>query len=549
MNNVPVRKIVVLGGGTAGWLSALVANATIPNARVTLVESEEIGILGAGEGTTPHFIKMMDFLGIPASRIVREAGGTIKSAIKFTGWGENWRQNGHYYHGFGLFNPTQFGEFTSDFDRYSITDLLSVYNHVAPEELDFTAMYSNRRRVPFIPKRTSEEVELANPIFAYESFGNFAMHFDARKLADMLKNIATHERGVERIEGKVVKFNEDGRGNIASLELESGEIVESDFLFDCSGFARLAIGKHYKAEWQAHEDLPAKRALPFFIPMRDGENPPAHTEAIAMKYGWVWKIPVEGRYGCGYVYDSDYITEEEAVEEIEEFFGGYELTYPRADKGSFQFKAGYYKTPWIGNVLAVGLSSGFIEPLEATSIWVSLFSLETLLANPWEMFNRDQLIIDNFNEKMVAMNSEIADFIYFHYMGGRDDTDFWKKFQDIDNAPESVKKVLEQWEVTSPKYSDSYAKFFQYISWWQVGYGLNRLNKDIIKSVVEENNLKFHEDNFKLVRNEWDWMSQTLPEHKDFLEALRVEPKTPIVPASDVPIKADVEKPAKKKKK
>lgn len=540
------RKIVVLGGGTAGWLTALMAQKLIPNAHITLVESEEIGILGAGEGTTPHFTQTMDFLGIPASRIVKEAGGTLKTAIKFTAWGDDWRQNGYFYHGFDVHEPGRFGEFTSELDGYSISNYLDAYNKVPASELDVTAMYNNRRRVPFLDRRLPPEEEVSDPIFKYESFGNFAMHFNARMLADMFKNIAVNERGVERIEGKVSTLNEDGRGNVVSMTLESGAIVEADFLFDCSGFARLVIGKQLGAEWQSHDILPAKRAIPFFIPMKEDENPPAYTEAIAMKYGWVWKIPVEGRYGCGYVFDSDYITEEEAVKEIEEFFGGYELTYPRADKGGFKFNAGYYKEPWKGNVLAVGLSSGFIEPLEATSIWVSINSLQTILYNPWELFNRSQLVIDKYNEKMVEMNKQIADFIYLHYMGGRDDTEFWQKFKDFDKAPESIKEIIDRWQVAPIKHTDFPGRFFNYISWWQMGYGLKLFNRDVYKSAVEENGHLIHLENYGIVRNELDWMSQTLPDHAKLLNELRSVP--PLLVEEPVE-KPPTKKPVKKKKK
>lgn len=527
MNSAPLRKIVVLGGGTAGWLTALMALQAVPNATVTIIESDEIGILGAGEGTTPKFVSAMEFLKIPTSRIVREASGTLKTAIKFTGWGEDWKDGGHFYHGFDLHDEARWGEIRKMLGKYSINNLLSSYNDVYAGDLDITASYNNLNKTPFIKFTDASSFPISDPIENYDDFSNFAMHFDAKKLAELFKLIAVDERGALRIEGKAVGFNEGSSGKIDSVELDSGETVECDFLFDCSGFARLAIGKHYKSEWVPYKNLPAKRALPFFIDFEEGENPPAYTEAITMEYGWMWKIPVEGRYGCGYVYDSDYIDDIKASKEIEKFLG-FEPKYPRKEKGSFKFEAGYFKTPWTGNVISVGLSSGFIEPMEATSIWACLYALENALANPWEMFNANQIVIDEFNKKMLMMNSEVADFIYLHYMCSRDDTEFWKGFKDVEKAPDRIKTLIKKWAVSIPKDENHHSKFFGYASWWQMAYGLNWLNKDLIKSMVIENNLlefQEHWESFRIKTNEF---VKTLPDHKEILKVLGKVPKKKI---------------------
>lgn len=473
MENRKLNNIVVVGGGTAGWLAALCVRAFVPKAKVTLIESDSIGVLGAGEGTTPSFVTLLDFLGIPVSTLVKETNTTMKSGIRFT----NWNNDGKYFDHTFFYNPT------SDFYPLACNPALSykVVNDI-PNDGHLFDLLSKENKVAFSFR---EAPAGPNPIQAFEAMANFSIHFDAIQLSKLFRGIGT-ERGIERVEGKVIDINTNEYEEISSLVLEDGKEIECDFVFDCTGFAKLIIGNFYNAEWTSYKDqLTVDSALPFFL--KREEELPAFTEATAMKYGWMWRIPLQHRLGCGYVFDSQYITDEEAKQEIEEYLG-YVPEYPRGDKGSFKFKAGVYKTPWIKNCIAVGLSAGFIEPLEATSIQVLAYQLIQALTEPLNLAKRDETYAKVYNERVSDYNEELMSFIYWHYMTKRDDTEFWRSFHDINKAPELCQYYLKSWEYEIPNFYQFYQRInFSEDSWLTVGAGLGLMNKDHLEKYFEEN--------------------------------------------------------------
>lgn len=359
-------KIVVVGGGTAGWLTALSMNKFMPYSEVTVVASSELGILGAGEGTTPHFMDLLKQLDIDESALFEHAKATVKKGIDF----DNWKGDGQkYYHPFWN-------------DQH-------------------------------------------------------ALHFDANLLAKYLESVGL-SRGVKLIDDIVVGINENESGNIKSLSLKNGIDLECDFVMDCSGLRRLIIGEHYKSEWTSYtKHLPAKRAMPFFIE-HDDKNIQEYTSAIAMKAGWVWRIPVQGRYGCGYVFNSDYLTDEQAKAEVEEMLG-HEITVPRY----FNFEAGSYDRTWIKNCVAIGLSSGFTEPMEATSIWIQVMTLQHLTTLMKRYIRDGEMVVAEFNETVRTLNHDLMLFIHLHYLTKRSDSDFWKEFKSKTVTPEYLKKIRE----------------------------------------------------------------------------------------------------------
>jgi tryptophan halogenase len=472
-----LKNFVVVGGGTAGWLTALMIKKDIPNINVTVVESEDIGIIGAGEGTTPHFIQALQYLDINITELFEHADATIKNAIKFTNWNG---ENDFYYHAFVSPDTSTVGLTVNPyrvFDKYNPYFNLYVEKNNNIEDLGLYSTLSEKNKTPLKYNGT----ESIAPIF------KFALHFNAAKLANLLKDIGL-KRGINSVVGNVISIKEDS-GKISSLEIDNGSSLDLDFVFDCSGLNRLIIGKHFKSQWISHDKLPAKKAIPFFIDVKNGEKIPPYTESIAMKYGWMWKIPTQKRYGCGYVYDSDYITESEAVEEIESYLG-FVPEYPRKEKGAFSFSAGFFEKTWVSNCVAVGLSSGFIEPLEATSIWLSIYTLSEILSDLTIFTSEDPRIVEDFNNKIIKFNESISAFIYLHYMTKREDTDFWKKFKDINESPEIVKNILNKWEYSNPQYSDfSDGIAFGYLSWVTIAAGTGNLNKDLICNSNKNNDI------------------------------------------------------------
>lgn len=423
-------NVVVVGGGTAGWITALYFQKTNPGVPVTVIESEQIGILGAGEGTTPNFPHLMQSLGISVSELITECQATIKNGIKFT----NWNSERNFYYPFfaqaGLGEQAYRYPFGTSLPTF-ITPILGAMRGVSSFKYDLTSQISELNLVPMYDKGFAEDSDII-PGTAVAT--EWALHFDARKLAAFLRTKAV-ERGALRIEGTVEQVNAAADGYITSLTTTAGEIP-ADFVFDCSGFARLIVGKFYKGDWKSHSAmLPAKKAVPFFLPL-DDEIPP-YTESIAMDYGWMWKIPTQERYGCGYVFDSDFISDDKALEEIETRLGR-SVDSPK----TFTFDPGCYRNPWVKNSLAVGLSSGFIEPLEATSIWQMAKLLQRFLSDSTSLTTRNDESRRNFNKVYVEETENIASFLHLHYVTKKTNTPFWKDFTKNNSMPDDVKAIL-----------------------------------------------------------------------------------------------------------
>jgi len=246
--------------------------------------------------------------------------------------------------------------------------------------------------------------------------------------------------------------------NRTGLKLSSGLNVESDFVFDCTGFKRKFIGELYNSPWNSYKDvMPAKRAIPFFLPNNENKQ---YTESIALKYGWMWKIPVQGRYGCGYVFNPDMVSDEEAKQEIREL-----LEHDFESPTTFNFEAGAYDKVYINNCMAVGLSAGFIEPLEATSIWVQLVALKLFVEN----FGNENAK-EKINNDLKDINDDVVSFLYFHYLTKRKDTKFWSNFQNNNNMPDKLKDVINK------NYDDSLFEnkngLFEKRNWQAIKHGI-----------------------------------------------------------------------------
>lgn len=465
------KKVVILGGGTAGWITALLVQKIYSDYEIVLVESESIGILGAGEGTVPHFIEVLDFLQIPVSKVMQECSATLKLGINF----ENWNGDGRsYFHGFRA---------TDELSDIKPMNDINVWLHAYEVDSDTYKFHKKLASIGasnFV-KNEKEDLRAPDPIFNLRQFTNFALHFDARKLASYLAKTAIL-RGVIRKEGVLKSVSNNENGEINSIELESGEKIDLDFVFDCSGFARLLIGKHFKDKWTSYKKyLPMKAAVPFFIPYEG--NVKAQTDAIAMKYGWIWKIPVQGRYGCGYVYDSDYITKEQALEEAEQYFG-HTLESPK----HFTFDPGSFENTVIKNCMAVGLSQGFVEPLEATSIWVNTENLiDFLMADG--INNTNDFFRNEINFRAKQRNETIMEFLALHYMTKRTDSQFWidQKNKEIPPAIQTVLSFLENCPRLIQPTSMGFSQFTIH-SYYTIALGLGILDNKRILTTIE--NLK-----------------------------------------------------------
>jgi tryptophan halogenase len=464
-------NIVILGGGTAGWLAALYAERFLPHTSVSVIDSKEIGILGAGEGTTPHFLHMLKELDIPVEHIIKYAKGTFKSGIKFTGWN---KENTSYFHPFK-------DVFSNHIRPYPVYKAILESKNLDSYLLSSVA--GDNYKVTFRNRPDTNNINYDSKLglSKFQPQGNHGLHFDARLLADMLGKTG-RERGIKVIDNIIDNVTSDIDGYITFLNFCDGSNIETDFVFDCSGFSRLLIGKHFKTEWESYLDsIPNDRAIPFFI-KNDTSQVPPYTESIAMNNGWVWKIPVQGRYGCGYVFSSKYTTEDDVKKEIKDKFG--EVEFPNK---IFSFNAGCFKTQWVKNCISLGLASGFIEPLEATSLWTVHESLNLIGKNLPGIINRNENYIKEFNDEIYRLNKEIVSFIYYHYITKKTNTTYWSEFR-MNNIPpagyiEFEERFASIFKTNSPL-SNSFS-YFATPSLLTVGVGIDFFNKNAVKEQYE----------------------------------------------------------------
>ncbi len=505
------KNIVVVGGGSAGWLTALTAKKKYPDLNVIVIESKDIGILGAGEGSTPYMPAFLETLDISFEDLVKNCDATVKNGIKFTNWNN---KDDFYYHGFS-FTDSSLGteSLSSKFLSANPMLLSSIMLNNDVRDVDFTEMVSENNKVPFVIEKNKEGKTLSD----YKRLGYTSFHFNATKLAARFREIGV-ERGIQVFENTITNVSLDKDNNVTSLQLDDNSKILCDFVFDCSGFHRLIIGKTFNSKWKSYKEfLPTDSAIPFFLDMTD--KIPPYTEAIAMKYGWMWKIPLQNRFGCGYVYDSSLISEADAIKEVEDYLG-FVPHYPRKDKGGFSFSPGAFEEPWQNNCVAVGLAANFVEPLEATSLWVSMVELTEIFASPDFLINNCPEIRAEFNKIVVNMNDDILNFIYFHYMSLRKDTPFWEKFS-YENAPEDLKKKLDAWQKRMPGKTDN-GNHWSSKSWFLVGSAQEKINKDLAKQYIEmSSEYKAGIDRYDYYKKYREYKVSECVDHRQFLEGLK----------------------------
>jgi tryptophan halogenase len=399
-----IRRIVILGGGSAGWMSAAALSRSIDrDCSITLVESEEIGIIGVGEATIPPIKLFNDMLGLEENDFLRRTRGTFKLGIQFVNWG----RVGHRY-----FHP--FGSYGKPFD------LVPIQHHwqrahaagLAVSLDEYCMAWAAAKGGHFDQPSKDPRSVLSTYLYAY--------HFDASLYALYLRRLA-ESRGVQRIEGKVVSVQQHpDSGFVESIQLENGARVAGELFIDCSGIRALLIEGALKtgyADWSHW--LPCNRA--WAVPCENTELTP-YTRSTAHAAGWQWRIPLQHRTGNGHVFSTGFMGEDEAAAILLANLDGKALAEPR----QVRFTPGMRKAHWNRNVIAIGLSSGFLEPLESTSIHLIQANISKLLAYfPDRDF--DPLVIREFNRVAVAEIERVRDFIILHYrLTERDDSELWR---------------------------------------------------------------------------------------------------------------------------
>ncbi|TLX52481.1 tryptophan halogenase [Pseudoalteromonas ruthenica] len=446
-----INRVVILGGGTAGWLSAaLLAKMLGKQLSITLVESSDIGTVGVGEATIPPIVAFNNALGIDEKTLIQRTGATIKLGIQFENWG---RKGDSYMHAFGHLGKA-----------LPFCDFHHLFHHAKEQGLghslwDYSLNFQAAKAGRFAPLRRLPNTQLAGTEHAY--------HFDASLYAQLLRERAEHF-GVQRIDAKVDKVEQSDNGDVEALVLQSGERVEGDLFIDCSGQRALLIAQTLGVGFEDWSHwLPCDRAIAVQSHHGDDKDSLPYTRSIAHDSGWQWQIPLQHRVGNGLVYCSRYLDDDQAKAQLLANLPGEALHEPRV----IPFRTGARRQQWHKNVVAIGLSSGFLEPLESTSIHL----IQTAVIRLLKHFPHQGIApasVRAFNRLFSTEMAQIRDFIILHYaLNQRQDSRFWRYCADME-LPPSLSERIAQFQQSGQvhRYQD---ELFAEVAWQQVLIGQN----------------------------------------------------------------------------
>jgi len=419
----PPKHIAIVGGGTAGWMAANLLRHRWRELgiEVTLIESADIGTIGVGEGSTPFLRHFFRTLGIAERDWMPACDATFKSSIRFPGWSSVPRYES-YVHPF-------FSEADLELGNLFFTNACLRRRGQAadanPQDFFLASELARQRRAPHGPGM------------------DYAYHFDAGKLGTFLRTHAVG-LGVRHVVDTVARVERHENGDIAALQLSSGARIEADLFVDCSGFKGLLITETLGEPFHPYrENLFNDRAIAIPTALVEGEDIPCETVSTALRHGWAWQIPLTTRYGNGYVYSADFVSDDEAERELRDHVG------PAAEGATarrLRMRVGCVKQHWRQNCIAIGLAQGFIEPLEATALMLIQFSVEQFIA-ALEQGSFQPLHRDAFNRRACEMFEGVRDYVVAHYqLNTRRDTDYWRANRANRNISDRLASLLDVWD-------------------------------------------------------------------------------------------------------
>ena len=493
----PLRKILIVGGGSAGWMAATFLSRILGRiAEIELLESDTIGVVGVGEATIPPIRKFNKFCGVDEAAFLRDTQGTFKVGIQFENWG---KVGDRYLHAFGRVGQ-ELDALVRMHHWWRLGQQADAADYPRWEELFLGRAATDLGRFGFDPRNPGRLSELLP----------HAYHFDAIAYGQHLRKIA-EAQGVTRIEGVAVDAERSTEtGNVRAIKLEDGRELEADLFIDCSGFRSILLGTAMEEPFDDWSHwLPADRAVVVQSQSSSSQIIPA-TRAIAHSVGWQWRIPLQHRVGNGHVYASAYSSDDEAASRLLGQLDGEAIGDPRV----LRFATGRRQRAWVGNVVGLGLAAGFLEPLESTSIHLVQSALERL-AELLPARDISPALRDRFNAQSAKEWCQVRDLIIAHYkVNQRDDSEFWRYCAAMD-VPETLAENLALWESEGALTIDG-GHLFQLGSWAAVLIGQNLLPKRVhsLTARVSADEIAPH---IQRLAESLRTQAATLPEHSSFL--------------------------------
>lgn len=434
-----IKSIVVLGGGSAGWLTACLIAAKHVNDNspftVTLVESPNIPTIGVGEGTWPTMVNTLQQLGISELTFMQRCDASFKQASKFVNWVDN-QPNDEYYH---PFTPPQ------SFDQISLVNAWqqSYADKPFAEAVCLQTLLCQQKRAP-------KQLKLGD----FNTIENYGYHLNAGKFAQLLTEHGTEKLGVKHILDDVISIKSQANGDIASLTTKLHGDIDGDLFIDCSGQAAALIGKHYQVPFISKKDvLFIDKAIAVQVPYASEDAPvESATISTAQKAGWIWDIGLPTRRGVGHVFSSKYTSIETATEQLKSYLSQSVDNLEQLTFRTLDINPGYRETFWHKNCVAVGMSSGFLEPLEASALVMVELAAKTIALHMPASRKAMNVVANQYNKNMHFRWQRIIDFLKLHYvLSKRDDSAFWRDNRKLETIPDSLTELLTLWQYQAPE--------------------------------------------------------------------------------------------------
>lgn len=501
----PIQNIVIVGGGAAGWLTAALLAKQFQSktsaVSITLIESSDIPTVGVGEGTWPTMRNTLRKIGLDENIFLRECNASFKQGNQFIGWVDG-QKNDKYYHPFSA--PQAHDKF--DLSPYWLQE----------EKQNFASSVCFQPQLcdlNLAPKSITDK--------QYQGQANYGYHLDAGKFSQLIKEHAINNLGISHVIDTVEQVKLNKLGYIELIELKDTPSISGDFFIDCTGFSSLLLGQALGVQFVKKSDcLLADSALAVQLPYDNAESPvTSHTKSIAQDCGWIWDIGLSNRRGVGYVYASEYTTTAQAKQTLADYIG---VNSDQLKAKEIKFTAGHREKFWHKNCVAIGLSAGFLEPLEAAALMLIEISADHVAQQLPGCKSLLPLVAERFNNDMTIRWQKVIEFLKLHYVLSKREEPFWQAMRAEPSIPEHLKQQLKLWQYQPPHEYDfsSAVETFPAASYLYVLYGMN-FQTDLSQREHLLSQPQIADKLFQLNKQATAQLTARLPNHRALLTQIK----------------------------